>query len=293
MQEPFAQFKARYILLDFMLATFILAIPIAVISISRGITDEKLEANELILTLSCILMISLCFATIYRLKKCGVHIKQLFGETSLEKLPWLMLFTIFFGIRVLQTGTSQLTIFVINLISPDLAKTAIKTTSSNFSLNYDTDSVLLKVILYIFLVLALVVVAPVVEEFIFRGVLLHRFGAKWGVIPAIFVSSILFGLAHWNYHIIGLTTTGIAFALVYLKTKSLSASIVLHSMHNGIAFLFMIASALSVQTGPAEITYSTLIAGAVNTIFGFITLFYFFGWPSNSDLLPYEANSNN
>jgi uncharacterized protein len=261
---------------------------------SQGFTTEDLNKNKSIWEFACsfLLTICLCCATAFRLKKSGINLKYLFGETSVNKLPWLMLFTIFFGLRALQSGISQLTIFILNLISPEWAETALENANSSFSLNSSTDSLFLRVILYICLVLTLIVVAPITEEFIFRGVLLHRFGSKWGITPAILISSLLFGLAHWNYHVIGLTIVGIAFALIYVKTKSLGVSIILHSAHNGIAFLYMIASALSPQNIPAVITYSTFVAGVINTVFGSIILFYFFRWPSSSDLLPYEANSN-
>ncbi|MBW4551583.1 MAG: hypothetical protein KME35_10805 [Aphanocapsa sp. GSE-SYN-MK-11-07L] len=142
MQASFEKFKARYIVLDFILITFFLAILIAVFFISQGFTTEDLNKNKSIwvFACSCLLTICLCYATAFRLKKSGINLKYLFGETSVNRLPWLMLFTIFFGIRVLQSGISQLTIFILNLISPEWAETALKNANSSFSLNSNTDS---------------------------------------------------------------------------------------------------------------------------------------------------------
>ena len=47
--------------------------------------------------------------------------------------------------------------------------------------------------------LTIVLVAPVLEEFFVRGILLTRWTVKWGVPRAILASSIVFGLLHTNF----------------------------------------------------------------------------------------------
>lgn len=82
---------------------------------------------------------------------------------------------------------------------------------------------------------SLVVLAPVTEEFIFRGVLLHRWSEKWGINKAILVSSILFGLAHPDP--VGATAFGIAMSVLYLKTQTLVVPMVCHGLYNFVVWL--------------------------------------------------------
>ncbi len=78
--------------------------------------------------------------------------------------------------------------------------------------------------------LTIVLIAPVIEEFFVRGILLTRWTAKWGVTRAILVSSIIFGLLHAN--IIGGFCFACAMAIFYIRTKSLFIPISLHILNN-------------------------------------------------------------
>lgn len=77
---------------------------------------------------------------------------------------------------------------------------------------------------------SLVILAPFLEEFLFRGYLLHRWTKKWGLWTGVLFSSLLFGVIHPD--ILGATATGIGFAMLYLKTRTLWAPIVAHAIYN-------------------------------------------------------------
>jgi membrane protease YdiL (CAAX protease family) len=83
--------------------------------------------------------------------------------------------------------------------------------------------------------ISLVVMAPLVEEFSFRGILLHRWTQKWGMMPAILASSALFGIAHPDP--VGATVFGVAMCVLYLRTQTLVVPIVCHALNNGVAWL--------------------------------------------------------
>jgi membrane protease YdiL (CAAX protease family) len=78
-----------------------------------------------------------------------------------------------------------------------------------------------------------IVGAGVTEELLFRGIFLHRFTVKWGLMRALVVSSLLFGLGHFD--ILG----GFAFAWVmtvlYLRTRTLLVPMACHALNNAIA----------------------------------------------------------
>ena len=85
------------------------------------------------------------------------------------------------------------------------------------------------------------VVAPVLEEFLFRGILFRAMKGSFGVGPAVVISSILFGLVHQNVlSFVPLTFLGIILSLSYERTGDLRTCIFIHAFFNG----FMVFSIL-------------------------------------------------
>lgn len=87
---------------------------------------------------------------------------------------------------------------------------------------------------------ALVVIAPIVEEIVFRGFMLPTFAKKFGWRPAVLMTSLLFGLVHWQLNV-GIITfiMGLLLAWLYKKTGSLWPAILFHSLKNLVAFLII------------------------------------------------------
>jgi membrane protease YdiL (CAAX protease family) len=90
--------------------------------------------------------------------------------------------------------------------------------------------------------LSLVVLAPVLEEILFRGFLLHRFARKWGRTVGILASSALFGALHPDTLEAGLF--GVAMCLLYMHTRSLYVSMIAHGAYNLTVWLFEAYDAL-------------------------------------------------
>lgn len=74
--------------------------------------------------------------------------------------------------------------------------------------------------------------APVMEEVIFRGFFLNRMAYKWGIKPAIIVSSLIFGFGHID--VVGAFLFGLIMCLLYIKTRSLWTPIIVHALNNTI-----------------------------------------------------------
>jgi membrane protease YdiL (CAAX protease family) len=92
------------------------------------------------------------------------------------------------------------------------------------------------------ILLAVAVGAPVFEEIFFRGLLLRGSMRRLGVVGAVVVSSVLFGLAHAGSYggltlaalITALTLVGVTFALLAVRTGRLGAGLVAHVTFNAI-----------------------------------------------------------
>ena len=99
-----------------------------------------------------------------------------------------------------------------------------------------------------FLLFTLVVIAPVFEEFIFRGVLMDAL-KPYGNGFAIFVTGLLFGLFHGNFNQLFYTAViGIALGYIGNVTNSVFATTIIHAMFNSISgILLLLMTTPSVQ----------------------------------------------
>lgn len=92
------------------------------------------------------------------------------------------------------------------------------------------------------MVIMVAIFAPLLEEILFRGIILKAMLNK-GIKPkkAILFSALIFGAIHgYPWQFLGAFLLGLVLGLVYWKTKSLLMSILLHSFNNFIAAMLII-----------------------------------------------------
>lgn len=84
----------------------------------------------------------------------------------------------------------------------------------------------------------IVVVAPVTEETLFRGIILRGFLSRYGVATAIAASSLLFALIHLNpWQFSSALIAGALFAWWRVRTGSLTPGLIGHAVINGVPLL--------------------------------------------------------
>ncbi len=79
-----------------------------------------------------------------------------------------------------------------------------------------------------------VILAPLFEELVFRGLLFAILRRKFRFLPAALISASIFGLAH-GYGLVGLISvcwSGVLWAWIYEKTGSLAPGILAHAINN-------------------------------------------------------------
>jgi uncharacterized protein len=92
-------------------------------------------------------------------------------------------------------------------------------------------------------VAAIVVIAPVIEEVLFRGYLQNALMRHMPPFAAIVVAALAFGAIHFQpYALLPLALLGAAFGYIYHRTGSLYANILLHAGNNAIALGVLTAS---------------------------------------------------
>ncbi len=117
-------------------------------------------------------------------------------------------------------------------------------------------------------VITLCVVAPFVEEMFFRGLLLRSFMFQYRPTTAIALSALIFALAHANlYQFVGPLFLGLLSGWLYVNSRSLWPSVLVHGTYNGLVVLMVSASDLA-SVKPDEMTraqpvslLSVLLAG--------------------------------
>lgn len=96
-----------------------------------------------------------------------------------------------------------------------------------------------KIVIFI----SVVILAPLVEEIAFRNVLFHFFNKimSRGVFLSAVLTSLIFALMHGEWYFIpGLFILGMSFQLLMIHRKSLTSSILMHSLHNALSIGLMI-----------------------------------------------------
>ncbi len=86
--------------------------------------------------------------------------------------------------------------------------------------------------------LTTIVMAPILEEILFRGVIQGSAMSRFGAMRAIFISSAVFGLIHiMPQQVIYAFVVGLVLGYVYWKTKSIMSVITIHAFNNSLVFI--------------------------------------------------------
>ncbi len=192
---------------------------------------------------------------------------------NIKKLPFFS--SIRFKVLKLSTIKS-VTLFSTGLIilSDEIDRVLqlfVPTPEYVLDLNYllKPDSFFSGVLLFI----AVVILAPLGEEIIFRGFLQQTLEKQWNdTTRAILFTALLFSLIHMNpYWFIQIYFLGVILGFLAWKTKSILAPLILHSLNNSLA---LILSVLELQqnnlyTWNGHVAPWILIFALFSVFFGF------------------------
>ncbi|WP_188382632.1 CPBP family intramembrane glutamic endopeptidase [Ornithinibacillus halotolerans] len=181
--------------------------------------------------------------------------KDVFGDFSVKNVPWTTLICIKILLILFSWLSQSAGMPLISMVEPDVYKEVYAI------YNEQADSTVINFNVIMMLIISFTLV-PIVEEFLFRGYLLNKWGAKLGIGKAIIISSLLFAFLHFDILVfLAYFANGIFYSLVYLKTKKLIVPIILHSLTNLISSLSNFSPGLSI--GSIE---QLELAAIVNTI---------------------------
>ncbi|NER29528.1 MAG: CPBP family intramembrane metalloprotease [Symploca sp. SIO1C4] len=281
--NPFLQLKARSLLLWFML-----------ISLANGlffglmVRFIDLDLNDPIMTyiIYCLSFGLLCLWVLERFHQLQINPRYVVGNLP-SGYQWLPVVVLVAAIVMFSMGTALLLVYCLFLIAPASVESFLGSLATE---RVESSSV--PAFYTILEVFSFLVVAPITEEFIFRGVILQRWASKWGTTPGIWFSSIVFGCLHVNP--IGLSVFGIVMALLYLRTRTLIVPIIAHLLNNFLAILPQFLSNNNLETDTINTDYY-LWMGLVFIACSapFLIHFIYKKWPNKRVSMPYFANLRN
>jgi uncharacterized protein len=284
--SPFIRIKARQIIPVF------LAMAIGVNTVRSAVWEwgEFVPRDPIWLLIDyIILMLMMSGWLSWRLRSVGGYLPNLLGKMSTKPNYWRLT-----GLTIAAVGTSigafMLITYGLSIANPTFFAKLVKGIQV-MRIQSSAWPDLHRVVT----ALVLVIVAPVTEEFLFRGFLLHRWSHKWGTLSGLIATSVLFGLLHTNP--IGTGIFGFIAGLLYLKTRTLWMPIIFHAINNTIASVGMMR--------PSDPGHGDVMTNAFQNpsgLYGWIGLvllalaapwlirFSRKNWPSRDQIMPYSAN---
>lgn len=129
----------------------------------------------------------------------------------------------------------------------------------------------------LYMLLSLVVVAPLFEEFLCRGVILESIRRRRGAVAGCVISAMIFGIMHFELQsVLNAFVIGVLLGYLYLRTRSIFAPIILHSLNNVLAYfllIFGLADTSISQLVQNEFVYSIIyVASAIILLISFISI---------------------
>jgi hypothetical protein len=297
LDNPFLKIRTRSILVWFILSIPVLIITILGLTIFSKIASDfykiNLPVNYLHNPLS-ILIISqvwlyglMLFWCLDRCRKSQINFQQILGKLpNLQRLFYLLL--LFIPLILFSLGSGRFYYAFVNLFFPSVGQEIGQ--QQIFAGEAETYVPLIYNLIQIF---SIVIIAPIVEEILFRGIILQRWSTKWGVRRGIIFSSLAFGVLHFN--IIGLFMFGVVMSLLYLKTRTLFIPMIVHALNNfGAIILEIFVSRLGDRMAKSdlEIVSSSNSLGIIclSLSLPLLVIFFYKTWPSKRQTIPYLAN---
>lgn len=119
------------------------------------------------------------------------------------------------------------------------------------------------------------VVPAICEEILFRGYVLRSFEKSWGIVAAIIISGVIFGMYHLQIaNVLPLAAIGMLLAYMTWTTQSIYPAMVAHFVNNGASVLFAkyYPEAAFTEVSPEAMPPLWLVA--VSVVISFYLIYY-------------------
>lgn len=205
--------------------------------------------------------------TLWKFNGLNISLGRVIGSLP-TRHEWLLAANIVIPLLLFSAGSSIVTRHLVSLISPSLVKWLFPKRGFTAPL-----------------VFSAIILAPSVEELLFRGILVHRWTVKWNIRRAVLISSLIFSIGHlggavWAF------VHGFVWAVLYIRTRKLLVPIVSHTLYNAIVICISILAARGALPS-LSILRSWFVPGCMVLSFFWVVYFMYRNWPDQSWTAPY------
>lgn len=253
-------------------------------TIIMGVLSSEFEAPLGDVTFMILFYAIIAIWIIWKFRSFNVDYKKVIGEFPPDYKWWyiagIVALLIFFSL-----GTYWLIYYPLSFIAPLYVNGVLNETDF-----YTMSDTAFPFIYNLLVVLITVLIAPIVEEFLFRGVIMQRLAVKWGVTAGVLISSLIFGMLHAD--ILGAFIFGIFMSLLYINTRTLLVPIACHLLNNalafGLSFIGILLGESETATTVAQFQ-SDILSGLIPLLVSAPIVIYFIykNWPKKDTKLPY------
>jgi membrane protease YdiL (CAAX protease family) len=197
------------------------------LSISVGILDGIVDFSfkDHPATLAIVNLIAIGLLLMWGLKKAKASFKEVFSFVPMRMSLFLPMSLTIIGVGILLSELD-------NLLRTVLPMPAV-IADSFMNLFLGQKSLWGSFVL-------VVVVAPLTEELLFRGLILRGFLSRYTMRKAVLASAILFGIFHLNpWQFLGAAIMGMLFAWLFVRTRSLLPCFFGHALNNALPLILL------------------------------------------------------
>lgn len=279
-KNPFDDLRASHVLLGALACFLLITLTIVLAFQSWGfLSPEKPLFSPVLM----VLFYGLFGVGLLRyLHQRHISLAQLWGRPP-RRWRWGMLLFLAGLLMLFTLGTFFTYVGLMAQLSPAVGNSLVDSTQGGLLPDHSWVAKLLKL-------LVVVVAAPVVEEILFRGVLLQRWERKWGVNSALIGSSLVFGCLHFNP--VGMTLFGLVMGLLYIRTHTLAVPTACHIINNVLALMLEFTSQTGRSGEVAGLSPQTIWLGLllIGLSLPLLSMFVQRSWPRHDTPMPYIHN---
>lgn len=209
---------AVHLIVLYLFIQSIVDFPLAMLDYYKGTDYLSNPVKNLLLGLG-----STLFIFYFAWKKAGVPLKQLFPA---QKFNILILVPLLVFLWAAHNIIGEINLRLERILPAPAWFVEL------FSMIFDNDYGILGAVIRV------VIIAPVVEELIFRGIIMHGLMRNYSGFTAVWVSALMFALFHLNpWQLPATFILGILLGILMLRTRNIYLCIIGHAINNGLVFL--------------------------------------------------------
>ena len=218
-RSPFHNVKMRYFLLWITIGFIVLYFSLKlIVNGLMGLSEFTFKYS--VASLIYVYVFLLCLKVT---KKNHIKFKNIFTIKD-KKINWLEIIGLTILTKVIYLTTLSTALLYFVYANPQYL--------NDFTSNMNTAVLPLKK--FVLLAFLSVVIAPLIEELFFRGIVLQAWAVRWGLKRGIIFSSLVFAALHFSPQFLDIFLGGIILSVLFIKYQSLLVPIVFHVINNSI-----------------------------------------------------------